>query len=402
MAKSKRTKISSGVTNTTTSLQLAVNADPPVTSDDQNALAVAVVVSGSTDEPQGVVDSNASSEYSTGGQPESTSPPPCPNGSENSHSTDNLASSVSVQQHLDTHFLPSPSVHGTQRLNDLLAWIREEGYNLADSADLNDLSWGEVIKGEGVCLHDGEQPAHLTLVAKIGEDGFNLTTHGGWRRDNSFGRGLDKQKATAFLVKPDRSPFNTLFERAISNITALQARGMHEGSDILSVLKDGAIKISWPLYEKIPSDESLDWTTASTDDGWTLTSSSRCHALMLATADTASSRNEWNDWPTPPHLISDIGVLKTTHHPLPLPAYRSNGERISPSYWRSELQGAIVKVKLLFKFYYIGNDKRSVFVLQPYDVVVVYPPVVQSSSPIKKRKLDDGPSPSSRRRPVRA
>ncbi|KZT60923.1 hypothetical protein CALCODRAFT_506554 [Calocera cornea HHB12733] len=288
--------------------------------------------------------------------------------------------SASIEQRTTEEQLQNVPMSSSTRLKNLLLWLKEAGYNLADKEDLKILKWGTISDVDGVVLHDGENAAQLTLVARISEDGFNLTPHGGWRQDNTFSKELSKQKATANLVSPQKIPFDAYYEEAKRNIKELQIRAAHPGTDIISVVKEDGIRISWPLFERRPTEEKEDW-------------------LGDATVDKVTSATEWNDWPVPANVRNELNHIKTSHVPLQLPAYDVTGNLISPTYWREELQGAVVKLKLVMRYYYIAKDNKSTFVLIPYDIVVIGKPVVTSRSPTKKRKLEDGPSENTRRRP---
>ncbi|KZT61156.1 hypothetical protein CALCODRAFT_506378 [Calocera cornea HHB12733] len=151
----------------------------------------------------------------------------------------------------------SPSAN--TKIDSLIHWTKEAGYNLSDAADLANLQWGVPDKADVVVLHDGDEPVHLTLVAHISEDNFNLTPHGGWQKDNTFSRNLSKQKASTFLVNPKKAPFDLFFESALRNINNLQQKVAHPGTEIMSVIWDGGICISWLLFERKPTSGGDNW-----------------------------------------------------------------------------------------------------------------------------------------------
>ncbi|KZT51221.1 hypothetical protein CALCODRAFT_512836 [Calocera cornea HHB12733] len=190
-------------------------------------------------------------------------------------------------------------------MKKLLTWLKEARYNLADKDDLRELKWGTIGNVNGMLLHDGDNLAQLMLLARILDNRFNLTPHGGWRPDNTFSKDLSKQKVTAIFVKTGKVPFNAYYDEAKRNIKELQEQAAHPGTNIVSVVRDDGIRISWPLFEQV---EQL--------------------------AGPVNIRNK-------------LALIKTSHVPLQLLAYNINGTLISPTYWREELQGAVMKLKLV-------------------------------------------------------
>ncbi|EJU04503.1 hypothetical protein DACRYDRAFT_14550 [Dacryopinax primogenitus] len=207
------------------------------------------------------------------------------------------------------NFPSMPSKTWLGKIDNIIAWTKEASYNLANPSDMLSLTWGTLKKKEDVVLHDGESMAYLTLVACMSDGNFNLTPHGGWQKHSKFPCDLSKQKAMAILAKA-------------WNLQHLQQKCTVPRTDIPSVIKDGGIKISWPLFKKQPTLAEDVWEDSNSDG---VTDNQCCGDL----ADDA-----WNDWTVPYNIMHELALLKLMHMPLCLPAYGLHGNLISPSSWK--------------------------------------------------------------------
>ncbi|KZO99017.1 hypothetical protein CALVIDRAFT_525563 [Calocera viscosa TUFC12733] len=189
----------------------------------------------------------------------------------------------------------TPVKESSSVIKTLVGWLNE-AHNLADEDILKALSW-KYVEDVGTCLTDGDDVAHLSIIGMISPMWFALSPDGGWEPGNSRSAQFSKHKASAYLVAPLEPPFNSMYDDAMKNFQRLEERGCRDGYEVLSGLKRSGLKVSWPLFEKRPTNPSASFVSEVSQE----------------VPDEPDGEAAWYGWHVCPELAWHLSNIKSTH-----------------------------------------------------------------------------------------